>query len=261
MSFSDNLIMKFHGYASKLGIKFKTPGLSEFEGDPDHITDAEKHSTPMHEAFYFNNGTTVHKWRNYLGIYDHHLSRFRDRPVRLLEIGVYRGGSLHLWRRYFGDEAIIFGIDIDPTCAKYDGVAGSVRIGSQDDDHFLRSVVSETGGIDVVIDDGSHAAPHQRASFNTLFPLLDANGVYICEDTTTAYLRGFFGGGYKRKTNFLEMVKDIADDLHADFHGRKPSVPNSAREIGGIHFYQGMVVIEKSPQPPPSHMMIPAEAT
>lgn len=260
-SFSDNLIMRLQGYAAKIGITFKGHDISRFKGNPTDIPDCEKHSTPMHEAFYFNQGSTVHKWRAYLDKYDRHLSRFRDTPVRLLELGVYRGGSLHLWRTYFGERATIFGIDIDPACAKYDRIAGQVRIGSQDDARFLRSVVGEMGGIDVVIDDGSHVASHQRASFEVLFSLLDRNGVYICEDTVSGYFRGYFEGGFRRKTNFIEIAKNIADDMNADFHGRQPSIASAPREIGGLHFYQGMVVIEKASQPVPSHMKIPSEDT
>jgi hypothetical protein len=260
MSLSDNLIMRFQGYAAKFGLEFKGHDISPFIGDPCEIPESEKHASPMHEAFYFNKGSTVHKWRGYLDKYHRHLSRFRNTPVRLLELGVYRGGSLHLWRTYFGKNATIFGIDIDSSCRQYDGLAGNVRIGSQDDTLFLQSVVAEMGGIDIVVDDGSHVASHQRASFDVLFPLLDANGVYICEDTMTAYSRGYFGGGFKRKTNFIEAAKDIADDLHADFHGRPQSITDANRMIGGLHFYQGMVVIEKGPQPAPSHMKVPAES-
>jgi 23S rRNA U2552 (ribose-2'-O)-methylase RlmE/FtsJ len=260
MPFSDDLIMRFQGYAAKVGIKFSGPDIAPFAIDPADIPDCEKRATPMHKAFYGNQGSTVHKWRGYLDKYDRHLSRFRNTPVRILELGVYRGGSLHLWRTYFGDAATIFGVDIDPACQKYDGIAGHVRIGSQADTTFLQGVVAEIGGVDVVIDDGSHVASHQRASFQALFPLLADKGVYICEDTTTAYARGYYGGGFRRKTNFIEVAKNIADDMNADFHDRSPSVPNAHREISGLHFYQGMIVVEKELQPRPSHMKVPSEA-
>lgn len=81
----------------------------------------------MHEAFYGNTGPIVHKWRHYLSIYDRHLSRYRSTPVRLLEIGMFKGGSLQMWRRYFGIDARIYGIDIDPSCATYNGGGGHVR--------------------------------------------------------------------------------------------------------------------------------------
>ena len=127
-------------------------------------------SSDIAELFWSNSGTIVHKWHHYLPIYDRYFSRFRGTPVRMLEIGVSKGGSLKLWRDYFGVKATIFGIDIDPACAVYDGQHASVRIGSQDDSGFLRSVIAEMGGVDLILDDGSHMGRHIRASLDVLFP-------------------------------------------------------------------------------------------
>src|SRR6185437_3735770 len=103
----------------------------------------ERNESDLHKLFYSNDGPFVDKWKHYLSLYVKHLASFRGGPVRLLEIGVWKGGSLRLWRRYFGPEAIIFGIDIDPACAALDGQDAQVRIGSQDDARFLERVVSE----------------------------------------------------------------------------------------------------------------------
>jgi hypothetical protein len=130
---------------------------------------------------------------------------------------VAQGGSLSLWRRYFGPEALLFGIDIDDRCRQFDKRDAHVRIGSQDDPAFLRSVVSEMGGVDVVLDDGSHMASHQLTSFQVLFPLLNEGGVYICEDLHAAYSPAL-DGGYRRSGTFIEVAKQIVDDIHADFH-------------------------------------------
>ena len=69
---------------------------------------------------------------------------YRGKKIRFLAIGVSKGGSLQMWRKYFGEDAIIYGIDIDPECAQLDGIAGQVRIGSQADTAFLESVVAES---------------------------------------------------------------------------------------------------------------------
>ncbi len=68
---------------------------------------------PIERAFYGHDGRTVHKWHHYLPLYDRYLGSYRQlgRPVRILEIGVSEGGSLELWRGYFGAGAVIFGID------------------------------------------------------------------------------------------------------------------------------------------------------
>lgn len=230
--------------------------IAQFAGDPGDVDDAEKLSSDLHRLFYWNDGALVHKWRHYLAIYDRHLSRYRNTQVKILEIGVSQGGSLRLWRQYFGPRAAIHGIDIDPRCARFDGNDANVRIGSQADESFLETVVSEMGGIDVVIDDGSHVADHQVKSFEVLFPQVSQTGVYICEDLHTSYWPGPYNGGYRKSGTFMEYAKSLIDDLHADFHDRPPKMEDLHRCIDGIHFYNSMVVIEKKPQPKPSHIRV-----
>src|SRR5262245_45620815 len=246
-----------HSIARKIAttLRGKTHSAVPYGGLLSDVPSEERSRTAMHRAFYENIGGVVHKWRHYLDIYDRHLSRYCGKPVKILEIGVSKGGSMAMWRRYFGQDAKIFGIDINPECAHLGGTNAEVRIGSQADPAFLRSVIVEMGGVDVVIDDGSHIASHQRVSFEILFPLLDANGVYICEDTHTAYWRDF-EGGYRRKSNFLEIVKKIVDDIHGDFHDHALSVKDANRIIKGIHFYNSMVVIEKVPQTRPTNIYV-----
>lgn len=254
MALTDFIARKNHGLMRRLG--FVGSKIDPFAKDVKEIDPRERERSDMHRLFYENDGPTVHKWGHYLSIYDRHLAPWRGKPVRMLEIGVFRGGSLHLWRRYLGSKATIFGIDIDPACKQFDGDAGQVRIGSQADPVFLDRVVAEMGGIDIVIDDGSHVAEHQRVSFETLFPLLSANGLYICEDLHTSYWRGYPQGGYRRKTTFIERSKRLVDDIHADFHGKRSDVSDAHRSIDGVHFYNSMVVIEKAPQERPWHTMV-----
>ena len=250
MSLTDKLIERARRYSQAFGFPLGEPSIEPFAAKAEDVPEVERCSTAMHRSFYENTDSAVHKWRNYLGVYDRHLSRYRGSHARILEIGVFRGGSLAMWRQYFGGKAVIFGVDIDPSCSRFNGKDGQVRIGSQADPYFFRNVVEEMGGVDVVIDDGSHVASHQRTSFETIFPLVDDQGIYICEDTHTAYWRGHFEGGYRRSSNFIETTKRLVDDLYVDFHGKKQSVANAHRTILSISFYNSMVVIEKSPQPP-----------
>jgi len=112
------------------------------------------------------------KWWQYFEAYDQELGSLatasragqRPEPVRILEIGVWRGGSLGLWRRYFGPKAVIFGVDVDPASATFGVTEGQIRIGSQVDTSFLNGVIDEMGGVDVIIDDGSHLSAHVIAT-------------------------------------------------------------------------------------------------
>src|SRR5690349_21810982 len=80
----------------------------------------------------------VTKWAHYLEIYERHLQKFRGRDVAILEIGVYQGGSLRMWKDYFGPKTRIFAIDIDPRCRQFEDENTSIFIGSQRDRAFLQ---------------------------------------------------------------------------------------------------------------------------
>ncbi len=203
-------------------------------------------SNDMEKIFYTHAGRRSVKWHHYLEVYDRFLSRFRDTPVRILEIGVQDGGSLQIWRKYLGRKAVIFGIDIDARCRAFDDAEACVRIGSQNDPDFLREVVREMGGVDIVVDDGSHVAEHQATSFRTLFPLLETGGVYLCEDVQTSYWRVYHNGGYQRPGTFIELTKQMLDDMHAWYHDEPQKLlPDIASTVFGVSVFDGIVVIEK----------------
>ena len=197
----------------------------------------------------------VHKWHHYIPVYDRYFSKWRGKPVRFLEIGVSKGGSLSMWRKYFGDQAIIFGVDIDEDCAQYDGIDGSVRIGSQDDPAFLQRVVEEMGGIDLVLDDGSHIMRHIRASLEILLPKLDDGGIYMIEDLHTSYWNDY-GGGFRARNNFFNFVREMIDDMHHWYHVSKLRHPAVSAHCNSIHIHDSICVFEKSPPQRPVHLTV-----
>lgn len=207
------------------------------------------------ELFAGNNGAVVHKWHHYIPIYDRYFAPYRNTPMRFLEIGVNKGGSLQMWRRYFGDDAVLFGIDINADCAQFDGQAGQVRIGSQDDPDFLADVVQEMGGVDVVLDDGSHRMAHIRATFLALFPALADGGLYMIEDLHTAYLPRF-GGGYRSNDNFFRFVRELTDDMHHWYHRKGLLHPTFKGLISGLHVHDSIAVIEKQATHRPVHSRV-----
>lgn len=207
------------------------------------------------DLFAGNTGVIVHKWHHYIPIYERYFAQFRGRPVRFLEIGVNKGGSLEMWRRYFGDQATLFGIDINPDCARFDGQAGQVRIGSQDDPEFLNKVVDEMGGLDLVLDDGSHRMAHIRASFDVLYPRLETGGVYMIEDLHTAYYPKF-GGGYRSSDSFFRFTRELVDDMHHWYHNKGLRHEGLGDHISGLHIHDSIAVIDKEPVFRPVHSRV-----
>lgn len=205
--------------------------------------------------FVEEKGVAVHKWHHYIPLYDRYFSPFKGTPVRLLEIGVSNGGSLAMWRRFFGSEAVIYGIDIDPDCLRHDGVNGNVRIGSQDDPEFLASVVGEMGGVDIVLDDGSHMMQHIRSTLEVLFPKLSVGGLYFIEDLHCAYWRQY-GGGHDSSENFFEYVRELTNDMHRWYHVQDMKHPEVSESCSAIHVHDSVVVLEKNSVFPPRNSVI-----
>ena len=62
----------------------------------------------------------IDKWDHYFDIYDKYFSQYRDTDVVFVEIGIYQGGSLQMWKEYLGPKIMIYGIDINPECKKFE---------------------------------------------------------------------------------------------------------------------------------------------
>ncbi len=157
-----------------------------------------------------------------------------------------------MWRKFLGKDAIIFGIDINPECERFNGLAGQVRIGSQTDRTFLESVVTEMGGVDIVLDDGSHHMDHIPQSLKYLFPKLNNGGIYMIEDLHSAYWKSF-GGGYNSEQNFFHLVSEMVNDMHHWYHRKGLRHPEISNECSGIHVHDSIVVLEKNKVFPPVH--------
>lgn len=199
------------------------------------------------ELFLEHKGRLIDKWSGYLDIYDRHLDRYRDRPIKVLEIGVYHGGSLQLLKKYFGEAAMVIGVDIDPGCAGFAEDRVSVEIGDQSSQPFWQSFFERHGEFDVIIDDGSHISEHQIVTLLMAWPHLRDGGTYLVEDLHCAYWAGYFGG-YRSKVSFIEFAKDRVDDMNAFWSKDGESfVPNEfTKELGALTFYDSIAVFEKT---------------
>ena len=219
-----------------------------FDGDVrEAIYEKYGYNGVLVDIFCNNKNYLVRKWQHYIPLYDLYFSPLRDsgKKIKFLEIGVADGGSLQMWREFFGEDAIIFGIDIDPKCEKLNGLAGQVRIGSQDDKEFLDSVIAEMGGVNIILDDGSHHMNHVSKTLKYLFPHLSNGGIYMIEDLHTAYWREY-GGGYRAKKNFFSFVMDLVDDMHHWYHNKKLHAAEISKACPSIHIHDSIVVLEKN---------------
>ena len=196
---------------------------------------------------YFRENTKrgISKWAHYFDVYDRYFCKYRNKEVVVLEIGVSQGGSLQMWKHYFGNNAKIYGIDINPSC-KFEEENIEVLTGSQEDRKFLQAVKRKIPRADILIDDGGHTMKQQKVAFEELFPHVKEDGVYLCEDLHTSYWMSF-GGGLKRHGTFIEYSKNFVDWLNA-YHSRQVKVNDFTRSVDAVHYYDSLIVVEKRPR-------------
>ncbi|CAJ1360160.1 unnamed protein product [Effrenium voratum] len=196
-------------------------------------------------------GLQTTKLAHYFDVYHRHLSHFRGRKAHLLEIGVASGGSLQMWKAYFGPRLRVTGVD----CCPYSGMRGeledhrtSIWIGDQEDPQFWEELVQSVPPIDIIIDDGSHVGRMQLAAFRSLWPRLNPGGVYLVEDLMFAYLEPhsqdahFFRG----HTLWMERLKLLMDEMQTGLAGDE--LKGSVGTIRSINVYRHICVVEKYDQ-------------
>jgi hypothetical protein len=220
-------------------------------------------------ARIFGDAENVHKWIHYLPVYEATFGPYRDRPIRMVEIGVFRGGSLAMWRKYLHPESVIVGLDIDPNTRRYDDPANHVhvRIGDQADVDFLRRVTDEFGPFDIILDDGSHLSSHMIDTFKYLFPnALADGGVYLVEDIACNYWRGW----RDTTTTFADFTRTLTHAMHAHYQQRRDeihfrvhdrrrtkrfTVPFATTIIDRIEIRDQITVVHRKRRTPPSAIM------
>jgi hypothetical protein len=259
----NRLLVKFGLLLTKAPILLADPSLKTSDQLPAELTERVKVSatteSPDNELFrIFSADTNVWKWYHYFDIYTRYFERFRDRPITMLEIGVYRGGSLRMWKKYFHPDSTIVGIDVDESCQAHEIAHQNVfvRIGSQADPNFLANVNGEFGPFDIILDDGSHKTHHQIVSFGALYrDALKDGGCYMVEDVHTNYWIKHVDS----PETFIDLAKQMVDMMHEPYFDRKETQfrhghPDALEELelsylsanlDGIAFHDSIVVFDK----------------
>tara|TARA_B110000977_G_scaffold67045_2_gene91080 strand:- start:108 stop:764 length:657 start_codon:yes stop_codon:yes gene_type:complete len=143
-----------------------------------------------------------------------------------------------MWRDYFGPNARIIGVDLNPNAKKWESEGFEIYIGSQSDTAFWEKFIEEVGLIDVVLDDGGHTYEQQIITTESLLTSMKDGGIIVVEDTHTSYMEGF---GPKSKS-FIEYTKKLIDDVNMRF-GKFESF-SSERRFWSIEVVESMVAFK-----------------
>jgi SAM-dependent methyltransferase len=159
----------------------------------------------------------------YLDIYERVLAPYRFRRCSLLELGVWGGDSLAMWRAGL-PRATIVGLDLDPPDLDLGERVKLVR-GDQTDAAVLQRARADhaPNGFDIIIDDASHLGVTTARSLQRLYrEHLRPGGVYCIEDWGTGYLSTWPDG------------QELTGMVGSDELDRSPSDPEPGGD-GPIH--------------------------
>lgn len=124
----------------------------------------------------------------YLDFYQRFFEPLRDQRIQLLEIGVFEGRSLAMWRDFF-PQASIIGVDINPAASNYEDGRVQVEIIDASDAAEVTALAARSGPFDIIVDDASHYWSHQIASLQYLLAFVKPGGFYVIEDIDTSFGR------------------------------------------------------------------------
>lgn len=176
------------------------------------------------------------KISSYFHVYETLFSRFKDKKITFVEIGVLDGGSLFMWRDFLGEKARIIGIDINPKAKILEADGFEIFIGDSSSPNFWQGFNSRVKNVDIVIDDGGHTYLSQLISLKMLLPHINNGGMFVTEDTHSSYMKGF---GPKR-FSFINFSKKKIDHINQRFSLIKSHV--SENHLYSIYFFESLIV-------------------
>jgi SAM-dependent methyltransferase len=143
-------------------------------------------SVPSCNSIFNRHNTDKNSYfHNYSRQYSDIFEKYRDKRVKILEIGIYNGESLRVWKDLFSNYTTILGIDINTECAQYEDSINNIfiEIGNSTSKELFENIKNKYGTFDIIIDDGSHTNTDVIKNFELYLNILNDNGVYIVEDS------------------------------------------------------------------------------
>lgn len=178
------------------------------------------------------------KHSTYFHVYDSLFSSWQGRDVIFVEVGIFGGGSLFMWRDFFGPKARIIGIDLNPAAKKYEKDGFEIFIGNQSDPRFWEDFYSKVGNIDILLDDGGHTYEQQILTVQSSLSNISDGGLLVVEDTHTSYQRGF-GSKIFSFMQFAHKMTDKINMRHHEFQGKI-----AEHRVWSIRFFESFVVFD-----------------
>ena len=178
------------------------------------------------------------KYKKYFRVYDNLFSKYINKKIVFVEIGILNGGSLQIWKKFFGNKARIIGIDLNPKCKKFEEKGVEVFIGDQSNPKFWKYFFKKVGKVDIILDDGGHTNKQQILTAISVVKNINNNGILVTEDTHTSYMKEF---NNPNKYSFIGFVKKCIDDINFTFPNLNNFYYSLNKYVYSIQIFESIV--------------------
>jgi hypothetical protein len=183
--------------------------------------DLEQDGLQLYDSYMASKYSSI-KHSSYFHVYEKLLSPYKGREITFVEVGVYNGGSLFMWRDFFGPKARIIGVEFNPDAKRWEEDGFEIQIGP----------------IDVLLDDGGHSNEQQIVTVAESASHMNDGGVIIVEDTHTSYMAQF---GNPSKYSFMNYAFDVVHSINNRFPAVKSSDNSVSPAVSSVGFYESIV--------------------
>lgn len=193
------------------------------------------------EECYLNSKYLSIKWDSYFDTYGELFSNYRGKPITFVEVGVLNGGSLFMWRDFFGSNARIIGIDFNSEAKKWTKDGFEIHIGDQSSKEFWVEFFEKVGKIDILLDDGGHTNKQQITTVNCAVDYINNGGMVVVEDTHASYMRDF---GNPSNTSFIEYIKKMMDSINLRSGALDGRMSRINKIVQSISIYESIIALK-----------------
>lgn len=180
------------------------------------------------------------KHDSYFQVYEEIFRKYVGQPITFIEVGVFNGGSLFMWREFFGPQARIIGIDMNPDAMKWTEHGFEIVIGDQASPEFWDQFYGMVGPVDIVLDDGGHMNAQQIVTTDKALDHIKDGGCVVVEDVHASYLPEF---GNPSGNSFISFAKGMIDSMNARYPGIKRVGDTYWKKVISMTFYESIVVM------------------
>ena len=185
-------------------------------------------------VFFKTDKASDHKFTEF---YDEKLSSLVEENLNILEIGIWKGESLKMWKEYFVNSNI-YGVDINNLKHLAEDRI-FIEQADQTDVNRMNNIFPNIK-FDIIIDDGGHSMYQQQLSLISMLHRLKRGGVYILEDLHTSLgYHDFYNNDLSKRTT-LELIECFVnkDTNFENFYVRSDYIKAIYDQIKFVEIYK-----------------------